>query len=139
MSGDDDYAVGYGKPPREHQFLPNVSGNPKGRPKGSKNISSIIKKALEQRVTVVRNNRRMKISKIEAAMEQQVNKAVNGDRHAAKLVLEMLYQSEAREEARSHMVDVDPAERRAQDMEILKALRAHMDLCVTEGDDESAS
>lgn len=31
------YDVGYGKPPKETRFKPGVSGNPKGRPKGSKN------------------------------------------------------------------------------------------------------
>ena len=28
-----DYEVGYKKPPKEYQFKPGVSGNPKGRPK----------------------------------------------------------------------------------------------------------
>ncbi|MEM9435268.1 MAG: DUF5681 domain-containing protein [Pseudomonadota bacterium] len=31
------YDVGYGKPPTANQFKPGQSGNPKGRPKGSKN------------------------------------------------------------------------------------------------------
>jgi hypothetical protein len=31
--GDDDYTVGPGRPPREHQFKPGKSGNPKGQPK----------------------------------------------------------------------------------------------------------
>ena len=29
----DDYEVGYGKPPKEHQFRPGESGNPRGQPK----------------------------------------------------------------------------------------------------------
>jgi hypothetical protein len=33
------YEVGYGKPPRESRFKPGQSGNPGGRPKGSKNRS----------------------------------------------------------------------------------------------------
>ena len=29
------YRVGYGRPPKEYQFKPGQSGNPKGRPKNS--------------------------------------------------------------------------------------------------------
>ena len=32
-----DHKVGYGKPPKAHQWRPGQSGNPKGRPKGSRN------------------------------------------------------------------------------------------------------
>lgn len=32
-----DYEVGFGKPPQASRFKPGQSGNPKGRPKGSKN------------------------------------------------------------------------------------------------------
>jgi hypothetical protein len=34
--------VGYCRPPREHQFKPGQSGNPRGRPKGSRNRATII-------------------------------------------------------------------------------------------------
>lgn len=35
MNDDDDYKVGYGKPPKHSQFQPGESGN-KGRRKGDR-------------------------------------------------------------------------------------------------------
>lgn len=35
--------VGPGHPPVEHQFQPGVSGNPNGRPKGRKNLATLIR------------------------------------------------------------------------------------------------
>ena len=42
MSDDDqpDYKVGYKKPPLHTRFQKGQSGNPRGRPKGSKNCWS---------------------------------------------------------------------------------------------------
>jgi hypothetical protein len=35
--------VGYANPPLNHRFEPGQSGNPTGRPKGSKNLSTIVR------------------------------------------------------------------------------------------------
>jgi hypothetical protein len=41
-----DYEVGYGKPPKHTRFKPGQSGNPKGRPKASKDFRSLLHRAL---------------------------------------------------------------------------------------------
>jgi Family of unknown function (DUF5681) len=40
------------QPPPEHYFKPGQSGNPKGRPKGSKNKKSIITKILNEKMSI---------------------------------------------------------------------------------------
>lgn len=46
MSDDN---VGKGQPPKETRFPPGRSGNPKGRPKGRKNISTIVARVAHER------------------------------------------------------------------------------------------
>ena len=78
----DPCGLGYGKPPRHTRFIKGQSGNPKGRPKGSQNLATILEKACRQRVRVTENGRARSITKFEATMLQLCNKAVSGDLRA---------------------------------------------------------
>jgi hypothetical protein len=48
-----EYVVGYGCPPLHTKFNPGKSGNPKGRPKNSRNLRSIIQDALTQKIVLL--------------------------------------------------------------------------------------
>jgi hypothetical protein len=88
--GDDrdyeggDYKVGYGKPPLYTRFRRGHSGNPSGRPRGSRSTGALLREILQTKVKVNKSGKMM--SKREVIITQQVNKAVAGDRQAAYLV-----------------------------------------------------
>ena len=47
-----DYEVVYGKPPRHTRFKKGQSGNPRGRPSGSKNLTTLLGEVLNELVVV---------------------------------------------------------------------------------------
>ena len=92
MPYDDerDYEVGYGKPPRHTRFELGRSGNPQGRPGGSKNLLTLLNKALNELVIVTENGGRRKVSKREAIVTQLVNRSAQADLKAIQILLAML-------------------------------------------------
>jgi hypothetical protein len=77
-----DYEVGHGKPPKTTQFKKGRSGNPKGRPKGSKNYSTIVSKALKQPVHITKSGVPKTVTALEAVVLTTVKDALGGNRRA---------------------------------------------------------
>lgn len=84
---DKDPEVGYGRPPPQYQFKPGQSGNLKGRPKGSKNESTILRDLLERKIDSRTNGRVRKISVMEGIHLKMVEKALLGDTKTAAFLL----------------------------------------------------
>lgn len=82
-----DYVVGFKKPPTSGQFKKGVSGNPKGRPKGSRNFSTIFNSELDSMVSISEHGRPKKARKKEVIVKQVVNKAAGGDLKAIAMLL----------------------------------------------------
>jgi hypothetical protein len=108
---DSDYTVGYGKPPHHARFHQGQSGNPRGRPKGSRNLSTLMAKALNEPVVISENGKRKRITKREAVLKQLVNKAASGDAKAIQLLLGEIRQLEGREPPATESVLFDEADR----------------------------
>lgn len=84
------YRVGKGRPPLETRWRPGQSGNPKGRPKGSRNISAVLSEILRQRVAVTENGKTRKVPVLEAMLRRLVNDALRNQPAAMKLLMSMV-------------------------------------------------
>ena len=93
-----DYGVVYGRPPRHTRFKRGQSGNPRGRPPGAKNLSTLLNEALNEPVVVTENGRRKRISKRQATFKQFVNEAAKGKLPALKLLVDIMQDIERRSE-----------------------------------------
>ncbi len=70
---------GYGKQPPDHQFKPGKSGNPKGRPKGAKNESTILRDILTRKIAYRSGGTVRKISVLEGIHLRIADNALKGD------------------------------------------------------------
>ncbi len=94
MKSKTSYEVGFGKPPLSTRFQKGQSGNPKGRPKGTKNVSSILEQELRKCITVTIRGRKKRMNALEAAIAQLIEQAATGDLAAVKLLFGALRMTE---------------------------------------------
>lgn len=85
-----DYEVGYKRPPREHQFKPGQSGNPKGRPKKNKNFVEDVKGEMNELIQIQAQGKLKKITKQKALAKRIVADALSGKTSIIKLLLPIL-------------------------------------------------
>jgi hypothetical protein len=84
------YAVGYGQPPRATRFKKGESGNPKGRPKGSRSVGALLQEILEQRISVTENGRARRVAALEVMLRRLANDAMRNDVAALKTILTLV-------------------------------------------------
>jgi Family of unknown function (DUF5681) len=85
---DNEYRIGPGRPPREHQFKPGQSGSPKGRKRKPQSLipdlKEIYKRAFNQEITVAQGEREQVLTMWDAGMQQLSIQFAKGDRHARR-------------------------------------------------------
>ena len=106
--------IGYKQPPKNNQFQKGKSGNPKGRPKGSKNLKTILKKELEEKISIQVRGKVKKITKQEAIVMNLVSNTLKNDKYATQALLRLITNIVGDE------VEVTTPELQSEDMAILK-------------------
>ena len=86
------YDVGYSRPPVETRFRKGSSGNPRGRPKGSKSAKALLELALSAPVTITEGGMPKVIEQRTALFKALVAKAIKGDTRSAALVIKLMDQ-----------------------------------------------
>lgn len=100
MSADNgdrpEYEVGYGKPPRAHQFKPGVSGNPKGRPRKVREpsweelaVDDLLISTFARELTGFENGRKSTVTSLDAVVRRMVASALKGNVQAQRAVLKL--------------------------------------------------
>jgi hypothetical protein len=80
-------AVGRGRPPIHSQFKPGTSGNPSGRPKGARALTSDLMSELAEMVEVGDGPRRVRVTKQRAIVIALLREAMKGDLRAVDTVM----------------------------------------------------
>jgi Family of unknown function (DUF5681) len=125
-----DYEVGYCKPPRNRQFKPGQSGNPRGRPRREVAIQTLramreaFIRTANRDVTVTEAGKPRRMPGIDAVFHRLMMKALAGDYRSIKLVMEcMRDQIKEHEEWQIRFTEIVWEMERAQEEEYNRSQR----------------
>jgi hypothetical protein len=114
-----------GNPPKHAQFRKGTSGNPRGRPKGTKNLATYIMEAARDQVSAMVGGRTRTISNLQATTMQLATKAAGGDQAAMGRFLDWVDEIETR------AASVKPSQFPIgePDIEVIRAVYERMKQC----------
>ena len=117
-----DHDGGYGKPPRHSQFKKGQSGNPQGRPKGSRNFSTEVKAMLKKRIRITDQGESKTVSYLEAALLRLCDKALKGNARELLQFLDLarLFDDDEMAEAAAGLSATDAEILEAHDAKVLR-------------------
>jgi hypothetical protein len=84
---DDEDEVGYGKPPRKHQFKKGMSGDPSGRRARSKSFDTLLEQQLDKKVSMSLGGRKVRVPLRQALVIKVASDALNGKVRAQEILV----------------------------------------------------
>jgi len=121
-----EYDVGYRKPPQHKQFKPGQSGNPRGRPKGSKNESTILHGILHRTIKIQDGGRTRQVTILEAMLTRFAQDSLKGNVKSAAFLLNRYGALVSGE--------IQQAELTGDDQTVLEAFMARLNANPSKGD-----
>lgn len=109
-NSQNEYEVGYKRPPRKYQFKPGQSGNPKGRPKANGDFSLDITDELNEIISIKESGKVKKITKKRALAKRLVNDALSGKVASTKIITSILASVPIKQEDLKEELSVDNAQ-----------------------------
>ncbi|MCG8509588.1 MAG: DUF5681 domain-containing protein [Rhodospirillales bacterium] len=88
---ENEYEIGYKKPPKHTQFKPGQSGNSRGRPKGAKDLKTELMEELSEKISIKESGQPKKVSKQRAVFKTITARAVQGDTRAANILVNLMF------------------------------------------------
>ncbi len=92
MADDSAHKPGYGKPPRDSQFKKGQSGNPKGRPKGTRNLRTMLEDIVMEDVEYTENGKKRCRPAMEVMLRRLLHRALKDDMKALEMVIRLSQQ-----------------------------------------------
>ena len=89
MVSNEDYEVGYGKPPTKHRFKKGKSGNPRGRPRKTKDFRKLADQVLDQPVVILEGGKRVTVTIRQAIVKQLAHDALKGNARARQELIKL--------------------------------------------------
>jgi hypothetical protein len=83
-------STGYKKPPQHAQFKQGQSGNLKGRPKGSRNLSTELRAELKERISISEGGVKRMVSKQRGLVKTLYARSIKGDGKAMDQILKLI-------------------------------------------------
>ena len=120
MTMKTNYDVGYRKPPKHAQWKKGQSGNPAGRPRRDRDVSTLVAALLGQRVVVRKGKTTKRVTRLEHLLTRLIEKAIGGDPRLMKMALDEMRKEDARAQ------DETPDTLGPADIEVIAALKARL-------------
>jgi Family of unknown function (DUF5681) len=92
-SASPDYEVGFGRPPKAHQFKKGQSGNPNGRKKRRPSVGEVWLETVDELVPVREGGRSRLLPAVKVMLRQQRAAAMRGSLPATKFLLANYHQA----------------------------------------------